>query len=346
METLQSKNGERSEGPLVLVVDDDPSMRWAIKKRLLIEGLRVVTARDGETALAELRDSNADLVLLDIVMPDVDGFQVCKRIKTDPRTWLTPVILVSALGDTPDRIRGIEAGADGFLRKPLDDLEFMSTVQMRLVAKRRLDELEPIESVTLSMARAIEGRDSETGVHADRLSRLATALGAQLGLPEEDLTALWRAGILHDIGKIAIPDSVLLKPGPLTAEERNVMKKHTLLGEEMLMPLTSLRAVLPIVRHHHERFDGSGYPDGLAGDDIPLTARILQMVDIYDALRSVRPYKPSMSAKNALDVMAFEVERGLLDARLFAEFSALERTLEEGEYAPPFTPASEQRLSA
>lgn len=333
MNLLGTSNSREAGTSTVLVVDDERLMRSALEKRLRLDGLHVVTAADGESALAAFRDTCPDLVLLDVLMPGSDGYEVCRRIKADPATRLTPVILMSALGETPDRIRGIEAGSDGFLRKPLNDLEFISTVRSRIVAKKHLDELESPESVMLTMARAIEGRDPDTGDHADRLSRLATALGAHLGLGESDLTSLWRAGVLHDIGKIAIPDSVLLKPGPLTGAEREIMETHASLGEEMLRPLRSLREVLPIVRHHHERFDGSGYPDGLAGDDIPLTARVLQLVDIYDALRSVRPYKRAMSLEGALRVMACEAEDGTLDHNLFSEFRDFIRALEDDSSA-------------
>lgn len=301
--------------------------------------LVIVTVSDGASAIAALRDVSPELILLDVMMPGRDGYEVCRQIKASPATRLTPLILMSALGETPDRIRGIEAGADGFLQKPMNDLEFISTVRSRIVAKKHLDQLESTESVMLSMARAIEGRDPDTGDHADRLSRMGAALGARLGLAESDLTALWRAGVLHDIGKIAIPDSVLLKPRPLTLEEREVMKSHARLGEEMLRPLRSLRDVLPIVRHHHERFDGSGYPDGLVGDEIPLTARILQMVDVYDALTSARPYKQAMSSEDALGVMADEADKGWLDPELFSEFCDFVATLEDDADPHELAPA-------
>jgi putative two-component system response regulator len=268
----------------ILVVDDDAVNRELLQEVLIAEGLEVVTAPDGRSSLLEFVHAKPDLVLLDVNMPFVDGFEVCRRLKSIPETRLTPVILVTALSAREDRVTGIQVGADGFLTKPFDRSELLAHVRSLLSLKAYTDELERAESVLFSLARSIEGKDPYTHGHCERLSEYSTLLGEQLGLPEDQITALRRAGVVHDIGKVAIPDSILLKPGRLTEEEWKIMREHPVVGERICAPLKSFRLVLPIIRHHHEKFDGSGYPDGLRGEAIPLAARVLQIVDVYDAL--------------------------------------------------------------
>jgi putative two-component system response regulator len=227
-------------------------------------------------------------------MPQQDGFAVCQSVKANQETRLIPVVLVTGSGSSEDRIRGIECGADDFLSKPVRVQEFRARVHSLLRMKRFTDELERAETVLFSLARSIEAKDPYTGGHCERLSAYSVALGKRLGLPPEQLLALSRGGIVHDIGKVAVPDHILLKPGPLTAEERKVIEQHPVVGERICAPLKSFRLVLPIIRHHHERLDGSGYPDGLKGERIPLLARLLTTVDIYDALTTDRPYRPAL----------------------------------------------------
>jgi putative two-component system response regulator len=284
------------------------------------EGLRVVTAEDGPLALDMVESEEPDLVLLDVVMPTLSGLEVCRRLKASPGTRLLPIILVTGLDARPDRLAGIEAGADDFLSKPFDRAELIARVRSLLRIKRYTDELERAESVLMALALTIEERDPYTRGHCDRLAVLSSALGRRLELAPPQLIALERGGYLHDIGKITVPDAILQKAGRLTPEERESMRKHPEAGERICRGLRSLLPVLPIIRHHHERLDGSGYPDGLAGDDIPLSARILQIVDVYDALTTRRPYKSAMSQAVAVATMEEEVRKGWWDPAIFAEF--------------------------
>jgi putative two-component system response regulator len=236
-------------------------------------------------------------------------------------------VLVTGLSATADRVRGIQAGADDFLNKPFDQTELIARVRSLLSLKAHTDELERAESVLFALAHSIEGKDPYTRGHCERLSDYSARLALRVGLPETQVSALRRAGIVHDIGKVAVPDAVLLKPGRLTPDEYKIMQEHPLVGERICTPLRSFRQVLPIIRHHHEKLDGSGYPDGLRGEQIPLTARILTIVDVYDALTTARPYKHSLSSAEAQQIMADEVRNGWWDPQLFTEFQGLQREI-------------------
>jgi putative two-component system response regulator len=304
----------------ILVVDDDAANRELLEEFLVAEGLEVVTAPDGRSSLEAFARVAPDLVLLDVNMPFVDGFEVCRRLKSNPDTRLTPVVLVTALSATDDRVRGIKVGADGFLSKPVDHSELLAHVRSLLSLKAYTDELERAESVLFALARSIEGKDPNTEGHCERLSGYSARLGERVGLAEDQIIALRRAGTVHDIGKVAVPDAILLKPGRLTPEEFRIMQEHPVAGERICAPLKSFRLVLPIIRHHHEKLNGSGYPDGLKGDDIPVTARVLQIVDVYDALTTQRPYKRAFSRAEALEMMEDEVKKGWWDPGIFQEF--------------------------
>jgi len=312
----------------ILVADDNDSLRALLAELLGAKGYAVFTAPDGKLAMEEFARCQPDLVLLDVQMPGLDGFEVCRQIKSNPETRLIPVILVTGLSATQDRVRGIEAGADDFLTKPVDRNELFARVRSLLSIKAYTDELERAELVLFALARSIEGKDPYTEGHCERLSDYSARLGQRLGLPEEQITALRRAGIVHDIGKVAVPDSILLKPGPLTGEERKTMQEHPVVGERICAPLKSFRLLLPIIRHHHEKYDGSGYPDGLQGEEIPLGARVLQIVDVYDALTTERPYKRALARTQALDTMREEVQKRWWDPELFTEWRNL--LMEEG----------------
>ncbi len=225
-----------------------------------------------------------------------------------------------------DRLEGIKVGADDFLSRPVDRTELLARVRSLLKLKQRTDELERAESVLFTLARSIEGKDPYTHGHCERLSEYSARLGEHLGLAEEQLIALRRAGVVHDVGKIAVPDAILLKPGALTADEWKLIKEHPVVGERICAPLKSFRFVLPIIRHHHEKFDGSGYPDGLRGESIPITARVLQIVDVYDALTTDRPYKRAFSITDALQTMKQEVAKGWWDPHIFEQFERLVRS--------------------
>jgi putative two-component system response regulator len=307
----------------ILIADDQAANRELLEEWLTAEGFNVIAVGDGESALSALGSNQIDLVVSDVMMPRLSGFEVCERIKSNPETYLIPIILVTALSEKQNRIQGIKSGADDFLSRPIDHAELLARVGSLIKLKMRTDELERAESVLFALARSIEGRDPYTHGHCERLAEYSARLGEQLGLAENQITALRRAGIVHDIGKIAIPDSILLKPGSLSAEEWKLMREHSAVGERICAPLKSFRFVLPIIRHHHEKCDGSGYPDGLRDEAIPITARVLQIVDVYDALTTVRPYKRAFSVADALQTMKQEVGRGWWDARIFEQFERL-----------------------
>jgi putative two-component system response regulator len=303
------------------VADDQLSNRELFYELLTAEGFEVVTATDGVEAIKQLSRVAVDLVLLDVLMPKMSGFEVCEKIKADADTYLIPVILVTGLSDKENRIEGIRSGADDFLTRPVDRTELLARVRSLLKLKHRTDELERAEAVLFSLARSIEGKDPYTHGHCERLSQYSARLGEQLGLPEDQITALRRAGVVHDVGKIAVPDSILLKPTRLTPDEWAIMREHPVVGERICSPLKSFRLVLPIIRHHHEKLDGSGYPDGLRGDSIPVTARVLQIVDVYDALTTDRPYKKAFSITSAMETIKQEVEKGWWDPQIFDQFA-------------------------
>ena len=307
----------------ILVVDDEAHSREGLKGLLSAHGYDVRAAHDGHSALESFPHFQPDLVLLDVMMPELNGFEVCRQLKNNPDTRLTPVVLITGLSETQDRVLGLEAGADAFLSKPINLSELLARVRSLLSLKVFTDELERAESVLFALACSIEAKDPYTEGHCRRLSDYAAELGERVGLPEQQIVALRRAGIIHDIGKVAVPDYLLLKKGSLTQEEWKIMREHPVVGERICTPLKSFRLVLPIIRHHHERLDGSGYPDGLKGEQIPLMARVLQIVDVYDALTTQRPYKRAMSASESLETMANEVSRGWWDPHIFAEFQQM-----------------------
>ena len=313
---------ERHKG-IILVADDNELNRELLSSLLGQEGYQVICVADGEQALERVNAHSIDLALLDVVMPRRTGFDTCLVIKSTPETRLIPVVLLTSLASDDDRIRGIMCGADDFLTKPVNKHELLARVHSLLRLKHFTDELDNAESVLFSLALSIEAKDPYTEGHCDRLSKYSVAVADKLGLPEELRVALRRGGLLHDIGKLAVPEHILLKPGALTPEERKIMEQHTIAGERICAPLRSFRHVLPIIRHHHEKQDGTGYPDGLKGDQVPLTARILQITDIYDALTTDRPYRKALPAEKAFAIMREEVKRGWWDGPLLNEFEAV-----------------------
>jgi putative two-component system response regulator len=307
----------------VLVVDDEASNVRLLKSLLTRDGYDVVTAADGEEALGMVASVSPDLVVMDVLMPKLSGYEVCERIKHNPATRLTPVVLITALDGREDRIRGINAGADDFLTKPVDPHELRARARSLVRLKRYTDDLDSAESVIMSLALVVEARDAYTDGHCQRLASYATTFGKALQLGDDDLAALFRGGFLHDIGKVGVPDSILLKVGRLTVSEYQQIQQHTIIGDRLCGELRSLRQVRPIVRHHHERLDGSGYPDGLKGDAIPLLAQVMGIADVYDAITTMRPYKPAATAEHAYAELLQEVKQGWRRRDLVEAFIAL-----------------------
>ncbi|MBD2355737.1 two-component system response regulator [Tolypothrix sp. FACHB-123] len=306
--------------PKILVVDDHAASRMTAVALLGMEGYEVIEADSGLMAVDIVAQQQPDLVLLDVMMPGMDGFEVCQILKQNEHTRLIPIIFITALNDRRSRIRGIEVGADDFLTKPFDRVELVARVKSLVRQKRLNEDLDHAEKVLFSVARAIESRDPNTGDHCERLVKLGQAFGEYLCLSRSQIRDLMWGGYLHDIGKVGIPDAVLLKKGKLTPEEWEIMRQHVSIGEKICQPLRSMRGVIPIIRHHHERWDGTGYPDGLQGNNIPYLAQVFQIIDIYDALTSERPYKRSFTLEEALNIMREETNSGWRNPELVQQF--------------------------
>jgi putative two-component system response regulator len=307
----------------LLVVDDNPDLTLVMRELLSSAGYDVITVSDAAAALTEIKNQLPDLILSDVIMPGMSGFDLCQRLKEDPSTRLIPFVLMTGLGDRGDKLRAIESGADDLISKPVSSEELFARVKSLLKLKEFTDELETAESVLCTLGLSVESRDPYTEGHCERLARDAVNLGRHLRLEEDSIVALRRGGYLHDLGKIAVPDEILKKGSDLTRAEWEIMKQHPATGEKICRPLRSLRLVLPIIRSHHEHSDGSGYPDALRGEDIPLLARVLQVVDVYDALRTARPYKPARTHEQAAATMHTEAGAGLWDEEIVAEFFAM-----------------------
>jgi putative two-component system response regulator len=307
----------------ILVVDDEPAVVTLLKRILLAEGYVVTVAVDGLEALQAIATRPPDVVLLDVRLPGLDGIEVCRRLKCATATRLLPVILMTGLTERQQRIEGLRAGADDFLRKPIDVEELLVRVRSLGRLKRYTDDLDSATAIVITLAEMIEARDGRTEGHCHRMANYATALGRRLGLDDDALLALHRGGFLHDVGMLAIPDGVLRKTGPLTPLEIELIKSHTVIGDSVCQMLHSLHSVRPIVRHHHERLDGTGYPDGLCGDAIPLVAQITALVDTYDAATTRRPYQEAQSTSQALGLLRRHAERGWKGHYLVEEFCSV-----------------------
>ena len=288
---------------VVLVVDDGAANRELIQAYLAGIDCTVRLVENGPAALDAIETDAPDLVLLDVQMPGMDGYEVCRRIKAMPRGRLLPVVMITALNQISDRVAALEAGADDFMAKPVERVELVARVRSALRLKALYNTLDSAEHVIFSLAAAVEAKDAFTERHTQRVGESARYVGRRLGLPEFALDALYRGGIIHDIGKIGVPDAILLKPGPLDDAETARMQAHVVIGESIVRPLRSGSSLLPIIRHHHERFDGRGYPDRLDGRAIPRLARIVSVCDALDALVNDRPYRKRCSIEEAVAVL-------------------------------------------
>ncbi|MGA3196863.1 MAG: HD domain-containing phosphohydrolase [Terriglobales bacterium] len=304
-------------------MDDHRLNAELLREMLATRGYHAIVVSSAAAAEEQIQRLAPDLILLDVIMPGKTGYELCRELKDDPQTRLIPVVMITGLNAHEDRLKAIEAGADDFLSKPVSPEELFARVKSSLKLKEFTDELETAESVLCTLGRSVEARDPYTEGHCERLARNASDLGRYLDLDEESIVALRRGGYLHDLGKIAVPDEILKKGSNLTPAEWDIMKLHPVTGETICRPLKSLRLVLPIIRHHHEHTDGSGYPDGLRAREIPLLPRILQVVDIYDALRTARPYKPALPHEQAAVTMRREAQSGLWDDDLVGEFFSM-----------------------
>jgi putative two-component system response regulator len=298
----------------ILVVDDEPLNLKLMEAILKPLGYQTYQVKDSAQALYILEKTDIDLVLLDIMMPGMDGFEVCRYIKSNDETRMIPVILITSAADIETKIKGIEVGADDFIPKPPNKPELLARVNSLLRLKKIHNNLASIENVLFSMANTVEAKDRYTQGHVDRVSQLALAIGQRFSLSERESKALRFGGALHDIGKLGVPEDIINKAGPLNEQEWSIMKKHPEIGYRICLPLKkNLGEALDIIRHHHEKLDGTGYPDGLKGDDIPLVARIMAVADIYDALVTDRPYRKAMTKSQAVSILKEDAAKGKLD---------------------------------
>ena len=305
----------------VLVVDDHPTSRMAATAFLSADGYEVLEAASGKEALKQAAEHNPDLILLDIMLPQLDGFEVCRCLKQNSQTNAIPVVFVTVNEDRQYRQESMAAGGDDLLIKPLDRLELSARVKSLIRQKKLNEDLNQTERLLFSIAKAIERRDSEPGCFGDRISALVKAFGEYLQLSPDEIQDLLWAAYLHDIGTVGIPDAVMLKNGTLTPEELQLVKQHVLIGEQICQPLQHRRRVLEIIRHHHERWDGSGYPDGIAGDNIPRLAQVFQIIDIYDALTRQRTYKEALTPAQALAEITEETDKQWRNPQLVKQFT-------------------------
>jgi putative two-component system response regulator len=314
----------------ILIADDDETSSRFLKRLLTREGHHVSIVQAADEVLRTCAAHPPDLVLIDLVAPQGHGFEICRQLKESTATRFIPIVIVTSQSDKQDKLKGIDAGADDFVTKPFDTAELHARIRSLVRLKRYTDDLESAEAVLLGLGATIEARDPCTRGHCQRLAAYATSLGRSLGLDDADLSALERGGFLHDIGKIAVPDAVLLKEGRLDPQESRVMQEHPIVGDALCSGLRSLNAVRPIVRHHHERLDGSGYPDGLKNAEVPLLAQIVSIVDVFDALTTARPYRTARPHGEAFDVLSAEASKGWRDRALIEAFvSVVEEKSEE-----------------
>ena len=314
------KLAQLEERASILVVDDVPKNLDLMKAILTVADYEVVTASDGEEALRQVKDAPPDLILLDVMMPGLNGYKACAQLKGNEKTRLIPIILLAPPGE--DRMRGIEAGSDDFLYRPINRVELLTRVRS-LVQQKSIN----AENTLIALARAVKAKDTHTEGHIERVAIYASSLGKEVGLSQRTQRLLHKGGLLHDVGKIGIRESVLTKQGPLSDEEFNHLKIHPIVGERICQPLGLDRLVLDVIRHHHERYDGIGYPDGLASKDIPLAARIMAVVDAYDALTADRPQHRKLLQEEALEVLWQEAGRQFDPALALTFIGMVEREL-------------------
>jgi len=309
--------------PKILVVDDNSTNVELLCANLKPYNYQIDTAYDGEEALKKIEKDPPDLVLLDLMMPKVSGYEVCQHIKKNKKTQLIPVIVVTALKDLTDKIKAIEMGADDFLMKPFNKLELITRVKSLLKLKELYDDVEMGEDIIFTLAEMLEAKDIYTRGHSERVARYSTALAKFMGLSDLEQETIRRGALLHDIGKIGVSETILNKPDRLSQEELAHVRSHPARGCEICKALKSLQNSLPIIRHHHERIDGKGYPDGIGLGEISLGARIVAVCDSYDAMTSNRPYRKGIAPLEAIKIFEKEMNLGQWDPKIVEEWMKL-----------------------
>ena len=328
----------------ILIVDSVTRRRQLLRSQISDLDSRIVEFSGVSEALAMISAHPVDLVLLAADALGIGAVGFCQSLRKTVATRFLPIFILSEVDNADLEVRVLEAGASEFLVSPLRTKAFRARVQTNLRHKAIVDTLDDSETVLFSLAKSVEDRDPDLSLHCQRLALMSAAMGVALKLPASEILALQRGGYLHDIGKVSIPDRVLFKAGPLTPEEWEIMKSHAIRGEKICSGIKSLAPVLPIIRNHHERWDGSGYPDGLKGEDIPLLARILQLADIYDALTTVRPYKPAFTPEDSMAIIWEETNKGWRDPQLVEVFADI-LPMFHAPGLPDFSQLSLQALS-
>lgn len=313
----------------ILIIDDNKVNVELLKAQLKRYPYDLEVAYDGEEGLAKIHENPPDLILLDLMMPKVSGYEVCRTIKQDPDLKFIPVIVITALSELDDKIKAIELGADDFLIKPFNKLELSTRIASLLKLKLFHDDLDRSENILFSLVKALEAKDLYTRGHSGRVSQYSVQLARELNLPEKEIETIRKGTLLHDIGKIGVREDVLLKPGNLTAEEIEHIREHPVIGYDICKPLKSLAPCLPIIRSHHERFDGRGYPDQLKGENIPLAVRITSVADCFDAMNSNRPFRTRMERKTVFEIFDKEQDSGQWDPELVDVFLKMMRNMKE-----------------
>jgi putative two-component system response regulator len=324
-------------GARILVVDDDEQVRYLLRYLLSHDGYLVEDASSGAEALEKVAATSPEVVLLDLNLSGRTSHDVIETLRDDPRTRFVPIVMITDGGTRRDKLDAINAGITDFLTKPFDGEELLARIRTLVRLKRFTDVFEEAREVIIALAAAIDQRDPYTAGHSERVSYYAEMLGAAVGLSSEEREILRYGGLFHDIGKIAIRDDVLLKPGKLTPEEYREIQRHPVAGRDLLKNMRTLESAMPVVYHHHERYDGSGYPEGLKGESIPLLARVASIADVYDALTTKRPYREALTRAQALELMQDECKKGWHDPTLFGLFLGLIEARPEG-----FLPGGEE----